>query len=106
MDTSEELNVDWFDGLEDELVRELLDDESPLFFVPKDVELPHQAGTLVQAIANPFTSNVYSGPTIEDIESALSSTYRSNTVDAGEQQTTTSRSPYVHYIRSAFIFIN
>lgn len=91
----DQLNANWFDGLEDELVKELLDDESPFFFLPKSIDLHDPAvGIHAEAIANPLISNVYSGPTIEDVESALSSNYGST--DVIEQRTSnTARAPYV-----------
>ncbi|KAK1298042.1 putative WRKY transcription factor 49 [Acorus calamus] len=54
------------DGNEDELVRELLDDESPFLILlrpPSESE---------ESQLNRLISTVYSGPTLEDIESALS----------------------------------
>ncbi|XVE96884.1 hypothetical protein REPUB_Repub02eG0262100 [Reevesia pubescens] len=64
---------DWFDGSEDELVRELLDDESPFF-----VDLPHEgtiqakSKTSDKEATKRLISTVYSGPRIEDFENALS----------------------------------
>ncbi|KAF5476086.1 hypothetical protein F2P56_007828 [Juglans regia] len=73
------------DRLEDELVRELLDNQSPFFVLPAekissgtepntgstthDPYLQHE-----EAVNRLMISNVYSGPTIEDIENVLSLT--------------------------------
>ncbi|KAK0584961.1 hypothetical protein LWI29_021418 [Acer saccharum] len=78
---------EWF---EDELVRELLDDETPLF-----MQLPAEDNTSTYSsseaksstcsnddqsvIVNRLTSAVYSGPTIDDIENALSVTTTTTT---------------------------
>lgn len=54
-------------GDEEELVRELLNDESP-FFMTMD---PSMESSDQEAAIKRIMSNVYSGPTIQDIESAL-----------------------------------
>ncbi|KAF8402937.1 hypothetical protein HHK36_011030 [Tetracentron sinense] len=69
----DEYKGDWSDGFEDELIRELLDDESPIFVLPENVE-PEPSPWPEPAMINRLISKVYSGPTIEDIESALSVT--------------------------------
>ncbi|XP_020237283.1 probable WRKY transcription factor 49 isoform X2 [Cajanus cajan] len=75
----EEVMATWSEGPEDDdLVRELLDDVSPLLVVPEDAitQPPNntkKASSSDQAF-NRFMSNIYSGPTISDIENALSVT--------------------------------
>ncbi|XP_022748173.1 probable WRKY transcription factor 49 [Durio zibethinus] len=64
---------DWFDGSEDELVRELLDDESPFFVLPQET-IQAKSKTLEEEASKRLISTVYSGPRIEDIENALSVT--------------------------------
>ncbi|KAL5809298.1 hypothetical protein ACOSQ3_029989 [Xanthoceras sorbifolium] len=66
----------WF---EDELVRELLDDETPLFVLPEEETTSEAKSTSsndheAAVIVNRLTSTVYSGPTIDDMENALSVT--------------------------------
>ncbi|XP_044462142.1 probable WRKY transcription factor 49 isoform X2 [Mangifera indica] len=61
----------WF---EDELVRELYDDETPLFVLPQEATEPKSSSAANEETVNRLTSAVYSGPTIEDIENALSLT--------------------------------
>ncbi|XP_068644589.1 probable WRKY transcription factor 49 [Aristolochia californica] len=63
MAATEEPHANCASGSEEELVRELLDDETPFFVPPQS--LGSQSGSIL---------NLYSGPTIEDIESALSTT--------------------------------
>ena len=65
----------WFDESEDELVRELLDDESPFFFLPEEKNQSTPSPTNERTV-NQFISKVYSGPSIQDIEDALSMTSR------------------------------
>lgn len=68
----EELTATWPDGLEDELVRELLDNQSPFFLLPEMT-----TETAEDAIMNGLisTSPVYSESTIsEDLEDAFSAT--------------------------------
>ncbi|KAI4354515.1 hypothetical protein L6164_003368 [Bauhinia variegata] len=63
----------WSDGSEDELIRELLDDQSPLVMLQEEpVELNTRLST--REDINRFISTVYSGPTIADIENALTVT--------------------------------
>nr|QWQ79557.1 WRKY transcription factor protein 39 [Zanthoxylum armatum] len=63
----EKENDSWF---EDELVRELLDDETPFFMLPEEETTTESNNN--EAINKITTSAaVYSGPTIEDIENAL-----------------------------------
>lgn len=69
-------NDSWFE--DDELVRELLDDETPFFVLP--AESTDEANKYSspsnneddRATLNRVASAVYSGPTIEDIDNALS----------------------------------
>ncbi|XWS43734.1 hypothetical protein CRYUN_Cryun16bG0129100 [Craigia yunnanensis] len=63
----------WFDGSEDELVTELLDDESPFFVLPQET-IQAKSKTSEEEAAKRLISTVYSGPRIEDIENALSVT--------------------------------
>ncbi|XP_008777211.3 probable WRKY transcription factor 49 [Phoenix dactylifera] len=65
----------WFDGSMEELVRELLDKESPLFVPPEEAPESKQVACQKPVINN-LVSSVYSGPTIGDIESALSMSYQ------------------------------
>ncbi|KAG5242996.1 WRKY transcription factor [Salix suchowensis] len=74
----------WFDESEDELVRELLDDESPFFFLPEEKNQSTPSPTSEQTI-NQFISKVYSGPSIQDIEDALSMTSRKDQSQAVSQ---------------------
>lgn len=70
---------------EDEIVRELLDDVSPLFVVPQSAGYPtngigsRNSPCPSQQLDNDdvirrLVSAVYSGPTIQDIEAALNGT--------------------------------
>ncbi|KAK6231402.1 hypothetical protein SCA6_001475 [Theobroma cacao] len=61
----------WFDGSEDELVRELLDDETPFFVLPQETVQP-ESKTSEEEATKRLLSTLYSGPRIEDIENALS----------------------------------
>lgn len=60
---------------DDELLRELLDDETPLFMLPQERvnevsnNISHDSSK--DQPFNRFISNIYSGPTISDIENAL-----------------------------------
>ncbi|KDP35650.1 hypothetical protein JCGZ_09088 [Jatropha curcas] len=66
--------TNWLEGAEDELVTELLDNESPFFLLPNDtVESKPNPSDDETTIAR-LISTVYSGPTIHDIENALSIT--------------------------------
>ena len=70
----DELMAAWTEESEDELVRELLDDESPFLMVPQEtVESKLMNSSSGQAISR-LLSTAYTGPTIGDIESALSLT--------------------------------
>ncbi|KAE9622181.1 hypothetical protein Lal_00032640 [Lupinus albus] len=71
----------WSEGSEDhdyELVRELLDDVSPLLMMPEVSNDEHNISSASSSIddnvINKFLCNIYSGPTILDIENALSVT--------------------------------
>ncbi|PPS16591.1 hypothetical protein GOBAR_AA03987 [Gossypium barbadense] len=76
---------DWVDdGSQEELVRELLDEES-LFFVLSQGTIQPKAITSEEEVSKQRLSNVYSGPRIEDIENALSSV--SNWKDQPQQTT-------------------
>lgn len=70
------MTTSWSEGSEDDdLVRELLDDGSPLLIEPPNTttKLASSSDDQDQAF-NRFISNIYSGPTISDIENALSVT--------------------------------
>ncbi|XP_020524094.1 probable WRKY transcription factor 49 [Amborella trichopoda] len=67
MAESEEMRENWSDGLGEELVRELLDDETPFLLLPN---------TGPEACLSSFLSRLYSGPTIDEIETALSAARR------------------------------
>lgn len=64
----------WSDGLEDELVRELLDNQSPFSVLPESTTELKTSSPFDEEAINRFISTVYSGPTIGDIENALSVT--------------------------------
>ena len=64
----------WSDGLEDELVRELLDNQSPFFVLPESTTELKTSSPFDEETINRLISTVYSGPTIGDIENALSVT--------------------------------
>ncbi|KAK7339666.1 hypothetical protein VNO77_20346 [Canavalia gladiata] len=72
----EEVMATWSEGSEDDLVRELLDDESPLLMLPEEAIEPSNTTTPSSSdqAFNRLISNIYSGPTISDIENALSVT--------------------------------
>ncbi|XP_062006471.1 probable WRKY transcription factor 49 [Rosa rugosa] len=70
----EAMSTNWPDGLEEELVRELLDNESPFFVLPEEAVEYQQMSVSNKEGLNRFVQNVYSGPTIHDIETALSVT--------------------------------
>ncbi|XP_050383033.1 probable WRKY transcription factor 49 [Argentina anserina] len=70
----EAMSTNWPVGFEEELVRELLDNESPFLVLPEEaVEYPQMSVSNKEGL-NRFLQNVYSGPTIHDIEAALSIT--------------------------------
>ncbi|MBA0572229.1 hypothetical protein Golob_002586 [Gossypium lobatum] len=76
---------DWVDDdSQEELVRELLDEESP-FFVLSQGTIQPKAITSEEEVSKQRVSNVYSGPRIKDIENALSSV--SNWKDQPQQTT-------------------
>ncbi|CAK9179445.1 unnamed protein product [Ilex paraguariensis] len=66
---------------EAELIRELLDDESPFFMLPRQT-INSSSSPSEDSLNDQLMSNLYSGPTMEDIESALSATkYRNHAED-------------------------
>ncbi|KAJ9180701.1 hypothetical protein P3X46_008914 [Hevea brasiliensis] len=73
----------WLDGSEDELiVSELLDDESPFFLLPNEaVESKPTPNYSNEQTVTRLISTVYSGPTIQDIDHALSITSSSTQMD-------------------------
>ncbi|XP_077236900.1 uncharacterized protein LOC143878509 [Tasmannia lanceolata] len=75
MEGTEELNANW----EDELVRELLDDETPFFVRPTIVTTEPVLSS--EPAMNSLVSKVYSGPTIEDIRKLLSTTQHNSESD-------------------------
>ncbi|XP_072998165.1 probable WRKY transcription factor 49 [Typha latifolia] len=64
----------WLEGLEEELMREFLDDDTTSLFLSPEVADR-------ESLMNKLISTVYSGPTIGDIESALSFTWQINDSD-------------------------
>lgn len=75
----EVISSSWFsESEEDELVRELLDDVSPFFFLPEERNQSKAASPTPrnEEAMNQLISKVYSGPTKQDIENALSMTSR------------------------------
>lgn len=72
----EELQAIWSSGSEDDLVRELLDDESPLFVLPQPTVQSNLSPSSEDTAMNRLITAIYSGPTIEDIENALSVKHR------------------------------
>lgn len=78
----EEVMATWSEGSEDDdLVRELLDDVSPLLMLQH--EATHQSLNTKPSSShdqafNKLIPNIYSGPTISDIENALSFTNNNN----------------------------
>ncbi|CAH1445838.1 unnamed protein product [Lactuca virosa] len=65
----------WSQGFEDDLLRELLYDESPYVLLPQEI-----AGDPDNYSVNNLISSIYSGPTITDIGKALvASSYTNNT---------------------------
>ncbi|XP_017187291.1 probable WRKY transcription factor 49 isoform X1 [Malus domestica] len=70
----ESMAATWSDWSEEELVRELLDNDSPLFVLPEEAVQSRAASVFGKEAINRFIPNVYSGPTIQDIETALSVT--------------------------------
>ncbi|KAF8396801.1 hypothetical protein HHK36_018434 [Tetracentron sinense] len=80
----EAFKANWSDGFEDELVRELFDDESPLFVLPPETNEP-EPSLLPEPATNWLVPTIYSGPTIEDFENALSATSGSNEFEEGRR---------------------
>lgn len=74
MEEVDESEAGWFDGSVEELIHELLDDQSPLFLRP-EVPEPQEAASQ-KSVINKLISSVYSGPTIGDIQSALSMSFQ------------------------------
>lgn len=72
---------DWSDWSADELVRELLDDDSPLFAVPRMGMQSNSSNPNHSYTYNGFISAFYTGPTIGDIGSSLSMTKYRNLPD-------------------------
>ncbi|RDX82118.1 putative WRKY transcription factor 49, partial [Mucuna pruriens] len=72
----EEVMATWSEGSEDDdLVRELLDEGSPLLMLPEEaIQPPNTKPSSTDHAFNRLISNIYSGPTISDIENALSVT--------------------------------
>ncbi|XP_068669438.1 probable WRKY transcription factor 49 [Aristolochia californica] len=77
MAASDEPHANWASGSEDELIRELLDDETPFFVLPESLGFESGSLPAPTSAAGRSILNLYSGPTIEDIESALSTTQQS-----------------------------
>ncbi|XP_058099311.1 probable WRKY transcription factor 49 isoform X2 [Magnolia sinica] len=75
----EESHANSSDGSEDELIRELLDDESPFFLLPKSIE--SQPSISMGPVRSRLLSTIYSGPTIDDIKNALSTPNRPTGTD-------------------------
>ncbi|WJX76383.1 WRKY transcription factor [Trifolium repens] len=76
-------STNWSEGSEHhELLRDLLVDESPLLMLPQgtatEVTNTSHDDSSKDQIFNRFISNIYSGPTISDIENALLVTNHSN----------------------------
>lgn len=92
------------DGSEEELVRELLDDVSPFFLIQEEsTEFKKSSPQNEEVSDDHYRFNpaaVYSGPTIEDIENALSVTARK----IQPQELSPARCVYIYNIFT-FIFI-
>ncbi|KAL5991862.1 WRKY Transcription Factor [Asimina triloba] len=93
--TDEESNV--ISSSEEELVQELLDDESPFFVLPKTSiggsgswSVPNLELIPQQTPINKHFM-IFSGPTIDDIESALSTANPSTTANMDEPRSASSR---------------
>lgn len=83
----------WSDWSADELVGELLDNESPLFIIPQVAQASNSYSydSNHSHVYNNLISSVYSGPTMEDIESALSVTkYRYQSDDISQSRSVSS----------------
>nr|WKJ30363.1 WRKY49 [Lilium pumilum] len=85
----DEAGTNWLDESGEELVRELLDNRSPLFILPQAAE-PEPDSPSRESIINKLISTVYSGPTISDIESVLSANFRN-----GERNVWSASTPIV-----------
>jgi hypothetical protein len=77
------MTSNWSEGSEHhELLRDLLVDESPLLMLPQgttnEVTNTSHDDSSKDQIFNRLISNIYSGPTISDIENALLVTNHSN----------------------------
>ncbi|XP_061354242.1 probable WRKY transcription factor 49 [Gastrolobium bilobum] len=71
----EEVMATWSNESEDDLVRELIDEESSLLMLQEEATTePNTNASLSDQAFNRFISNINSGPTITDIENALSVT--------------------------------
>lgn len=71
-----ESEATWFDGSIGKLVHELLDMESPLFVPPHHEVVEGKQVACQKSIIDKLIPSVYPGPTIGDIESALSMSYQ------------------------------
>lgn len=77
----------WFQEPEDELIRAFFDDELPFLMAPSESVSISQSSPLDDSSINRLISNLYSGPTIEDIESSLSMTsYVDHSQDLSHQR--------------------
>ncbi|RZR94346.1 hypothetical protein BHM03_00023017 [Ensete ventricosum] len=77
----EETEINWLDSTAGELMRELLEEEEEEDDDDDDDETSPTFVSHESSIVNKLISTVYSGPTIRDVESALSTTLR--TGDSG-----------------------
>ncbi|KAL3531806.1 hypothetical protein ACH5RR_005327 [Cinchona calisaya] len=69
----------------DELVMELLDNESPFFIIPQVSTASNSTDSNNSPVYNSLIYDMYSGPTVQDIESALSmSQHRNQTEDISQ----------------------
>ncbi|KAK6943633.1 WRKY domain [Dillenia turbinata] len=70
----EEIKAPWSSGSEDEFWRELLSDDSSTLMQPHESTESNSTSThSSEFVINRLLSNVYSGPTLEDFDNALSS---------------------------------
>ncbi|PIA60378.1 hypothetical protein AQUCO_00300104v1 [Aquilegia coerulea] len=74
----------WFDESDDELIRELLDNESPFFVLPQTSETEENLS--LEPITDHLVTKTHSEPTAVDIESELSITSKNN--ESTEQSNT------------------
>lgn len=92
MEEVDELEADWLNESYEELISELLDDNSPLIISPQVEE--SSAADVREAMIKKLHSSTYSGPTIHDIENALPTCF----------QRTTRRDSQTGYVqKSAFL---